>query len=288
MHDSPARRDDHHSVTGSTKVPLAFCATRWIEDKTVADRFIELWPNLKKVMEFWVKLPKSMQPKNKSYDHLKSVLYDPLLTAKLGFFSYFAEIFKPFLTLYQTDEPMLPYLNDGLYNLLKNVFSIIIKPAILAECVTANQIMKIDLKKSSNLLDGAGINSGFVAATLIKKLKRKDEITQAQLKAFYEGVKLFVTATITSLLAKIPISSKIVRNACIFNPLIMNEANVDLLIMRLKVLVGYLVDSDWLDAQVGDKIIAQYSLFLQSNKMKIASFKRASMRLDEFFSRNVW
>ena len=46
LHESPARRDDYQSVTGSSKVPLGFCATRWIEDKPVADRFIELWPNL--------------------------------------------------------------------------------------------------------------------------------------------------------------------------------------------------------------------------------------------------
>ena len=36
LQDSPARHDDYQSVTGSSKVPLGFYATRWIEDKPVA------------------------------------------------------------------------------------------------------------------------------------------------------------------------------------------------------------------------------------------------------------
>ena len=50
-------------------------------------------------MKFWKKLRKSEQPKNKLYEHLKSVLQDPFLKAELRFFSYFAEMFKPLLTL---------------------------------------------------------------------------------------------------------------------------------------------------------------------------------------------
>ena len=191
-------------------------------------------------------------------------------------------MFKHFLTLYQTDQPMLPYLYDDLHSLLKNVYSTIVKPAVLAECATAYQIMKIDLKKGSILLDDDKINTGLVAATLIKKLKNKDEITQAALKPFYKGVKSFVFATISKLLEKIPVSSKIVCNASIFNPCLMSATNVDVLVRRVKILVGYLVDADWVDAQVGDKMITQFSSFLESNKTNFAFFKRKNMQLDEF------
>ena len=170
LYGSPARRDHYQSVTGSSKVALAFCATRWIEDKPVADRFIELWPNVKKVVEFQKKLRKSEQRKNKSYDHLNSALQDPFLTDKLGFFSYFAEMFKLFVTLYQTGQSMLPYLYDHLCSLLKNGYSTIVKPAVLAECATTYQITKIDLKKGSNLLDDVKIKTGLVAVILIEKL----------------------------------------------------------------------------------------------------------------------
>lgn len=48
---------------------------------------------------------------------------------------------------------MLSYLYGDLYSLLKNAYSTIVKLAVLAECATAYQIMKIDLKKGSNILD---------------------------------------------------------------------------------------------------------------------------------------
>ena len=38
LHDSPARRVDYITITKSNKFPLAFCSTRWIEDRPVADR----------------------------------------------------------------------------------------------------------------------------------------------------------------------------------------------------------------------------------------------------------
>ena len=33
IHDSTARCDDYHSITGSSTYPLQFCGTRWIEEK---------------------------------------------------------------------------------------------------------------------------------------------------------------------------------------------------------------------------------------------------------------
>lgn len=54
-------------VTVATKYPLFFCATRFVESKSVADRAIEIWPNICKLVEFWEKLSSSKQPKSKSF-----------------------------------------------------------------------------------------------------------------------------------------------------------------------------------------------------------------------------
>ena len=51
LHSSPARRDDYQSITGSTTFPLFFCATRWVENKRVAERLIEIWPNVVAVVQ---------------------------------------------------------------------------------------------------------------------------------------------------------------------------------------------------------------------------------------------
>ena len=42
--DSPARREDYPSVTGSTSFPLDFCRHRWLENVPVVERAVEIIP----------------------------------------------------------------------------------------------------------------------------------------------------------------------------------------------------------------------------------------------------
>ena len=42
LHNSPAKREDHESVSGSAKYPLYYCATHWAENKLVAECMIEV------------------------------------------------------------------------------------------------------------------------------------------------------------------------------------------------------------------------------------------------------
>ena len=110
LHDTPARRSDYLSVTSSDQYPLFFCATRWVEDRKPAERLIDIWPNIAKIMNFWLSLTKKKQPSGKSFDSVKLAVEDPFTTAKLSFYSYVASHLEPFLVKYQTKKPMLPYL----------------------------------------------------------------------------------------------------------------------------------------------------------------------------------
>ena len=96
---------------------FSFGATRWVEDKPVVDRLLEIWPNMVKITYFWLSLPKSKQPSTKSFENFKTAVNDPLTPVKLNFFSYFASIFQPFLMKYQTDKPMIPYLHSDIVKL---------------------------------------------------------------------------------------------------------------------------------------------------------------------------
>ena len=289
LHYSPARRDDYISINQglSPKYPLSFCATRWIEDKPVADRLIELWPRMEKIMDFWMKLPKSKQPSNKSYEVLTTSIKDILMIAKLGFFSYLADMFKPFLTAYQTDNPMVPFMYDDLFRLFKNVLSVIIKPDIMNNCDTASKLNDIDLYKSENHLSSKQIDIGFVASTHIEKLRRRDEVSKGDVSEFRKGVRTCVITIMEKLCVNSPIGSVIVRNAPVFNPeVILKSSDADL-IKKVKSLVSHLIKLEWIDAQYGDKVVSQYRLFLQ-NEAKLhhktfKSFNRSENHLDEFF-----
>ena len=60
--DILARREGFISVTGEERFPLFFCATRWVEDTAVADRLIEIWESITKIVRNRKGLPKSKQP----------------------------------------------------------------------------------------------------------------------------------------------------------------------------------------------------------------------------------
>ena len=98
LHHSPARRTNYISVSRSNILPLFFCATRWVEDKKVAEQLLEIWPHISEVVAFWLKLPKSKQPKCKSFKSVKEAVEDELTTVKLSFFQLFSINFSTFFS----------------------------------------------------------------------------------------------------------------------------------------------------------------------------------------------
>ena len=89
--------------------PHRFCASRWVEDNSVAERALKIWDPFKKVMKYWVGLSKLKQPGNKSYECLKMHYTDPMVPSELQFFTFVAGIFEPYLVMFQTDAPLLPF-----------------------------------------------------------------------------------------------------------------------------------------------------------------------------------
>ena len=113
-HDTPARGEDYIAIAGGERFPLFFCATRWVEDTIVADRLIEIWDSIIKIIRYWEKVPISDRLYSKSFLNTQQAVSDPFSVAKFQFFSFVGSLFKPFLTKYQTSYPMLPMLTSML------------------------------------------------------------------------------------------------------------------------------------------------------------------------------
>ena len=60
--NSPAKRGNYTKIIGSKVFPLLFSGTRWIDDKKVADRALEIWPNITRIVSKTLKEPKSQVP----------------------------------------------------------------------------------------------------------------------------------------------------------------------------------------------------------------------------------
>ena len=144
---------------------------RWVEDKVVAERLIEIWDNIVKIVKFWEGLPKSKRPAYKSYASVKSAVEDLLTPAKLKFFSFLAGFLQPVLVKYQTDKPMVPYLYQDLSKLLKKLMRLIVKPDVLTKCESISDLENVNLNDKNVIMKSKDINIGFATRSEITELK---------------------------------------------------------------------------------------------------------------------
>lgn len=58
-------------------------------------------------------------PKVKSFEEVKIRCADPLFTLRVGIINSIAREINPFLTMYQADQPILPFFSEDLHKLIK-------------------------------------------------------------------------------------------------------------------------------------------------------------------------
>ena len=105
---------------------MYFCATCCVENKCVADRMVEVWPNIKKTMEFWKSLPKYKQPTCKSYSKISDAVIDLFTKAKITF-SFVYSIVEPYLKNYQCEKPLVPFMYVDQKSIATNLLQLIVK-----------------------------------------------------------------------------------------------------------------------------------------------------------------
>lgn len=128
-------------------MPKKFCSVRWLNNADVAERVVKLFPNLKKYVEGNERERKKVN--SESYKTVVQGLQDKLMGAKLSFFSHVANIIEPFLTEYQCNAPMAPFLNTDLTLIMKELLTIIVKAEVLED---ARSVDKIQLNDSTLVL----------------------------------------------------------------------------------------------------------------------------------------
>ena len=136
--DTSARRDDYVDVTGCKEFPLKFCKHRWVENGPVCSRILLLWPHLKLFVEACESKQKTKSTSN-SYKTLSDAMSDKLSVAKLSFFS----TVEPFLSLYQTDKPMGPFLVHDTERVVRNLLERCVKTDALHNASTAYNLIRM-------------------------------------------------------------------------------------------------------------------------------------------------
>ena len=246
---------------------------RWVEDKPVAERLVDLWPNVAKIVHYWESLPKSKRPSSRSYSNVLSAVTDNLTPAKLHFFSYVAGIFQQFLTKYQSDKPMIPFLYSDHLKLVKSILCLVLKPDVVNPCSSLTTLTKIDLTDKSYFCKAKDIKVGF-GAKCVDDLKNSDLVTNQGLKAYLNECITFVTTIASKLFDRSPLGSVIVRNADAFDPTAIASLEIDVLEGEVNRILMYLLKLRLVSATYSDKALADCSSFFeQVKKMHVDQLK---------------
>ena len=239
-------------------------------------------------MNHWSKLAPSKHPKCKSYKVLKGAVKDPLVVAKLNFFSFLAGHLLPYLTSYQSQKPIIPFLHSDLQQLVKELLGLTIKSELIDKCKeNSKSLIKIDLRDVNNHIKKKDMHLGFGTLDEIQSLLHNDLASQANISRFCVEAREFLVAMMEKIFQKNHLSFQFVQHATVFDPkVLLNQAPGDcksLFGKLMRVLVGLKI----VPSTQADKALSEFTSFHEScmseKRSDFEKFKRHKDRLDDFF-----
>lgn len=289
--DSPARREDFSNVKSGTvegkiMFPLKFCGTRWLEDMSVAERAILIWPDVCNYLSDVQKLPKSKQPTCQSYRNLLDFKQDPLVVAKLHFFISIAKMLTEFLKVFQTEKPMVPFLSQELESVIRSLLSRFVKPTVISSVTSASGLAKVDVSNKDNLVAPDKVDIGFASKKVVDDAKKSSSVSQLQRYEFYQECITFMSKTVEKLNERSPLKYSLVRALQSLDPRFV-ALHTEKATEKFQVLLRKLLDCKWLTSDMCDNILQQFKRWIldmdNTTKEIFKSYSMKNERLDKFY-----
>lgn len=287
--DVPLRRAEYTDLTKSEFFPLKFCGTRWVENKKVAERVIQMLPSLKNYVATVKKQHETkMKPSNtnfrrsfatvfssKAFAEVQKFVDDPLLESKLAFFVAAADFVEPFLRTFQSEKPLAPFLHGDLSNMLRETMQKVFKETHLEGLRSI-----IDAKfEDINLLPSHKVEIGFATKVACKKLPEQKVVN------LKHGCRDYYVGFLQKMMQRCPLKHSLTKYITCLNPEQLStspEASTKL----MKSCLELLVSSDIMSGKQADRAAEEFRKLLDSlgTRDKLATFDRSKDRLDEFWA----
>lgn len=273
----PARRALYTQYSGSTMFPKKFCCIRWLENSAVAQRAIDIAPNIQKFID-GVKKDK-IEPKCESFMLVCKFMKDPLLCPKLAFFKSLACDVEAFQTEFQADAPLTPFLHTALVSTIKTVLEHFVKPEILEKTTS---IKLADIKEEKNLLPAKNIILGFDTRKELRKIS--SDIKTADILKFRQDCKKSLQTFVMKLNNRSPLNYPLTQAITCLDPGLV-VSNISLTKSRLDKLLCILTESGHVSGSAADNAMRDFKE-VTSLPHVINSFKdynRSVKRIDHFW-----
>lgn len=282
FNESPAQREEYKKITGQTKFGLNFSSTRWVEDVNVAERALEIWHDIKKYVKEMQKRKKSEIPTNRSFQNLQQSVRDSLVPAKLHFFIYVAKVVKPFLQVYQSDNPLMPFISCDLKQILQSLYTKFVKAETLNDATTGIKLVELDIDKKENLKLPKDVEIGFAAKQVL------DEIgaTAKQKLDFNNDCMSVLQRMCKKISERCPLKYSLVRNLNCLDPrfLVSHEQQA---VNKFSYILKTLLEHKWFNPEMCDTMKEEFreviSDLIQYYKVECQSFQPEKESLDKFF-----
>lgn len=275
FNDFPSRRGEYTLLTGKSTFPLKFCAIRWVENADVLTRAISILPALKLYAN--TKSP----PNSKNFGIMKSALSDSLLMAKLEFLLSVANMLERFLKMFQSNNPMLPYMYNELFTLMKEIANRFVKKEVIDGIKTGKALIKLDLKKDGVLKTAPQIDIGFGAKKALVGVKELHALT------FRNDCRKYLCTLFEKLVKKCPLLFNIVKGASCLSPNVMKSET--LRESRINVALQEFVSKNHMTAAVADGVKQDYLRFCEmpTVQKELKTFVPKKDRLDSFLMKQL-
>lgn len=273
--ESPARREDFFKITESTNLPLQFCGHRWLENKDTAERLLSILPAIKTYVNA-CKDCRVSEPLCKSFKTTCDFIFEKLLTVRLHCFIYICKILQPFLEKYQSNSPLTPYLATDLFEIIKRLYSLILKDEYLMTLKMNSDLNPAKIDKE-HFRSHNRIELGCQADQELSKLVKTKTISERDILGVHLDFKKMCMQIITKIVAKSPIAYKFAKDATCLNP---DNFSCTESISKFHDLVKYLHGCRWLSSDEVDNSIYQFKA-LRENHQGVNHVGR----LDEVYKR---
>ena len=178
------------------------------------------------------------------------------MPAKFKFFEYIVSVFEPYLTLFQTDAPMIPFVYEQLKEIYDKLLSMVFKIDSLEEASISKKLKPSWLNKKEHQLENGLVNVG--AATKLKLSAAK--VLLEKKRKFRGDRKAVILNILVKFAEKCPLVYRLIRSARCFNPLNM---------------VCHHAESSQLFKTLADHVFALH-------KIKASVAGKSKLQMDEF------
>ncbi|GBO27994.1 hypothetical protein AVEN_216697-1 [Araneus ventricosus] len=198
-----------------------------------------------------------------------------------------AKMLQPFLILYQSDKPLVPFLAGDLFTLVKNMLEHfqVLKHDKCKSIDSISSLCSFYFTDVVNFNCADKISIDFIGDELLKKKRAKKEASDKDVLDLKRDCQWFILRMLQTLMEKCPISYSIVRNASCFdtNKIVFHPMRC---LKSLKNILSYLVDKSLIPSKDGGEILLQFKEFLDKVvKCSFSDFKtldHKEQRLDTF------